>query len=70
MTKKINQERTKQNFAKNNISSILFTITSIIYFANAAYLYWFTNSPDLNEVVTAIVLGIMFVCIAFSFMDI
>jgi Kef-type K+ transport system membrane component KefB len=53
----------------SNVTTMLFALTGGVYFLNASYQYWFTKTPDTNEIITTVVLGVMFVAIGFSFRD-
>jgi putative effector of murein hydrolase len=51
----------------NLLSALLFAITGVIYFLNAAYTYFYIKSFDNGELTMNITLGITFVCLAFVF---
>jgi hypothetical protein len=48
------------------VTCILFSFVGLIYFATAAYSFWF--SKDYNQVDINISLGIMFILIGVSFL--
>jgi hypothetical protein len=64
-------EKTKSKTSEvpfnNNITTILFAMTAVIYFINAGYLYWYVKDTSNSEIITTISLGVMFLFIGFSF---
>jgi Kef-type K+ transport system membrane component KefB len=71
MSFKTNLKQTKEKGStvpfNNNVTSILFFLTSLIYFVNTAYLQWFTKNPETSEIIMTASLGIMFIAIGFMF---
>jgi hypothetical protein len=51
----------------DHLTPVLFWLTSLIYFFNAVYQQWFTKAPEYGEVISTFGLGIMFLCLGFSF---
>jgi hypothetical protein len=64
-------QKTKEKGASlplnDRLTPVLFFITAAIYFVNAGYQQWFTKAPEYGEVISTFGLGIMFLCLGFSF---
>jgi hypothetical protein len=65
----IQNSKTQMDAKSTNILTIvLFTLTSLIYLANAAYSQYFTKNPDSGDIYTNVALAIAFFCIGISFL--
>jgi hypothetical protein len=51
----------------NLLTMVLFSMTSVIYVANAIYLEYYTKDPDHTQFGVNIALAVMWFCIGWSF---
>jgi hypothetical protein len=63
------QPKTTQEIQKNSnaMVSVLFGLTSLIYFATAIYTQYFTKNPETGNFNSDVALGIMYIGIAATF---